>query len=57
MLLDQQRRFLMQDCCIKKLLVFSDLHLEHKPNWSLPESGGIQAIGHANRGRRDGMRH
>lgn len=36
--LDQQKRFLMQDCCIKKLLVFSDLHLEHKPNWSLPES-------------------
>ena len=36
--LDLQRRFLMQDGSGMKLLVFSDLHLEHRPNWSLPES-------------------
>jgi len=36
--LDQQRRFMVHGGCGMKLLVFSDIHLEHKPNWSLPES-------------------
>jgi hypothetical protein len=38
MALEQQRRFMMQGGCSMKLLVFSDLHLDHKPNWSLPDS-------------------
>jgi Icc-related predicted phosphoesterase len=35
---DQHGRFLMQGDSCMRLLVFSDLHLEHKPNWSLPQS-------------------
>jgi Icc-related predicted phosphoesterase len=38
MSLNRQKRLPMQDDCGVKLLVFSDLHLEHKPNWSLPDS-------------------
>jgi Icc-related predicted phosphoesterase len=38
MQLDQQRRLKARGGDSMKLLVFSDLHYEHKPNWSLPDS-------------------